>query len=377
MEDQAGMDQKYQDPGSSSTKHNDFNFGFCNCCGTTFINMMRLQWSRPFLFTLAILQAHGLNVAITGSSQGIGLDAAKRLVDDGHTVFHACRSQERANVAVKGAGGGVPMVCDLADFGSVREFAEALKKEAPKLDVLCLNAGIAPSTKAKSPKLTSDGFEECIGVNHLGHFLLAHLLKDHLQKDGKGRLITTASSVHDPEAPGGAVGGKGGATLGDMSGIGVRLDTNPDGPTMPDGSIEYNGGKVYMDSKLCNVLFCREAVKRWGDDLTIRSFNPGFIPSSGLFRAPREDNWLGATAFTFVAGLVGFAVPIEVGGERLAYMATADETEVPSGSYFSAEVGSKAATKAEGFDQSTVSVEASDDALAARLWDLSTKIVGV
>jgi light-dependent protochlorophyllide reductase len=330
---------------------------------------MRSSWSSSlFLLTLAAIRAHGLNIAITGSSQGIGLDAAKRLVAEGHTVFHACRSQERADIAVKGAGGGVPLVCDLADFSSVRRFAEILEKEAPKLDVLCLNAGIAPSTKAnKSPKITKDGFEECIGVNHLGHFLLANILKTHLAKDGGGRLVTTASSVHDPEGPGGAVGGEGGATVGDLSGLGVRLDTNPEGPTMPDGSVEYNGGKIYKDSKLCNVLFCREAVKRWGDDLTIRSFNPGFIPSSGLFRAPREDNWLGATAFTLFAGLVGFAVPIEVGGERLAYMATADESTVPSGSYFSAKTGSKAATKADGFADATVSTEASDDALAARL----------
>jgi NAD(P)-dependent dehydrogenase (short-subunit alcohol dehydrogenase family) len=129
-------------------------------------------------------------------------------------VFHACRSQERADIAVKGAGGGVPLVCDLADFSSVRRFAEILEKEAPKLDVLCLNAGIAPSTKAnKSPKITKDGFEECIGVNHLGHFLLANILKTHLAKDGGGRLVTTASSVHDPEGPGGAVGGEGGATV--------------------------------------------------------------------------------------------------------------------------------------------------------------------
>ena len=340
---------------------------------------MASSWRRLLLFhSLALLQVHGLNIAITGSSQGIGLDATKRLIADGHTVYHACRSQERANVAAKEAGGGIPMVCDLADFQSIRDFATNLQAEAPELDVLCLNAAVAPSTKAEYPQLTKDGLEECIGVNHLGHFLLANLMKDHLVKNGGGRLVTVASSVHDPEGPGGAVGGKGGATLGDLSGVGMRLDTNPNGPTMPDGVLKYDGGKVYKDSKLCNVLFCREALKRWGEDgLTIRSFNPGFIPSSGLFREPRKDNWFGATAFTFIAGLIGFAVPIEVGGERLTYMATAPDSEVPTGSYFSAEVGSKAATKADGFDQAGISVEASDDDLASRLWDTSCEIVGV
>lgn len=338
------------------------------------------------LFTLLLIarSARGLTIAITGSSQGIGLDAAKRLIADGHTVFHACRNQDRANAAVSGAGGGVPLVCDLADFSSVRAFAKTLETKAPTLDVLCLNAGIAPSTKATEPKLTKDGLEECIGVNHLGHFLLANLLHDHLSKSGGGRLVVTASGVHDPEAPGGNVGGEGGATLGDLSGLGFKLldafGKIENGPTMVDGSVIYDGGKIYKDSKLCNVLFCREAMKRWGNSdnpLTVRSLNPGFIPSSGLFRAPREDNLIGATLFTFAAGLIGFAVPIEVGGGRLAYMATADDTEVPNGSYFSAPTKSKALTKSDGFDQGTISKEASDDVLAARLWDRSLEIVGL
>ena len=365
------------------------------------------------LLAITSTTTDGLNIAITGSSQGIVLNAATRLIAEGHTVYHACRNQERANVARQESGGGIPMICDLNDFHSIRHFSEQLiKKSTPEnggLDVLCLNAGIAPSTKSTVPKLTKDGYEECIGVNHLGHFLLANLLKDHLLKESSsssssgnsGRIVITASSVHDPEGPGGAVGGKGGATLGDLSGLGINLTTDKknnseEPPTMPDGSITYDGGKIYKDSKLCNLLFMREAVKRWGgnngngsdndnDGLQILSFNPGFIPSSGLFRAPREDNWFGATAFTFIAGVIGFAVPIEIGGGRLAYMATVNTTKsstttdgIKNGSYFSADVKSKGTTIEDGFDdQTTISVEASNDDIASQLWDISAKIVGV
>ena len=183
-------------------------------------------------------------------------------------------------------------------------------------------------------------------------------------------IQVTASSVHDPEQPGGAVGGKGGATLGDLSGLGPLV---AGGPTMVDGSIEYDGSKVYKDSKLCNVLFCREAKKRL-PNVDVRSLNPGFIPTSGLFRAPREDNFFGATAFAFFAGLAGFAVPIDVGGERLAYVATSED--VPRGAYLSAETGSKAATYADGFDDGLISPEGQNDQLAARLWDRSRELVG-
>ena len=263
------------------------------------------------------------------------------------------------------------MVCDLASFSSIRAFASELQAKAPRLDVLCLNAGIAPSTKATAPKATADGFEECIGVNHLGHVLLATLLEPHLSSNGgAARLVVTASSVHDPEQPGGAVGGAGGATLGDLSGLGPLVDG---GATMVDGAVEYDGGKVYKDSKLCNVLFAREAAARW-PSLQVRSLNPGFIPSSGLFRAPREDNWLGATAFTFFAGLAGFAVPIDVGGARLAYVASDDD--LPAGAYLSAPTGSRAATLADGFDDGLISPEGRDAALAARLWDATVALVG-
>ena len=340
------------------------------CCTSQIRAMVR-----PFVVLLLVRAGSALHIAITGSSQGIGLAAARRLVADGHTVYHACRDEVRAEVAALGAGGGVPMVCDLSDLSSIRRFAGDLVRSAPALDVLCLNAAVAPSTKATVAERTVDGFEEAIGVNHLGHFLLASLLQPHLASNGgAGRLCVTASSVHDPEQPGGAVGGKGGATLGDLSGLGLTEGR----VTMADGSAEYDGGKVYKDSKLCNVLFAREAARRWGESgLAVRSFNPGFIPSSGLFRAPRKDNWLAATAFTAVASIAGFAVPIDVGGERLAYAATAPDSEVPPGSYLAASVGSRAATVEGGFEQGVISSEGSDDALAERLWELSASVVGL
>ena len=320
--------------------------------------------------------ANGLNIAITGSSQGIGLAAARKLVAEGHNVFHACRSEERAEVAQVRAGGGIPMLSDLADLDSVRLFAQSLKRSAPVLDVLCLNAAVAPSTKAKIAPRTMDGFEEAMGVNHIGHFLLASLMQPHLAAcGGANRLVVTASSVHDPEQPGGAVGGSGGATLGDLSGFGCK---EGEAAVMPDGATEYDGGKVYKDSKLANMLFCREAQKRWGSSgLAVRSFNPGFIPASGLFRAPRANNWLGATAFTIIAGAAGFAVPIEVGGDRLAFMATASDAEVPPGSYLSGPTGSKGFSRADGFGDGLISPEASDGTLAATLWEKTAKLVDV
>ncbi|KAJ1447937.1 hypothetical protein M885DRAFT_540997 [Pelagophyceae sp. CCMP2097] len=325
--------------------------------------------ARLLVSALALWQwpvASALNIAITGTSQGIGLSAARRLVLDGHTVIHACRTAESADAAVAAAGGGVPMVCDLADLKSVKAFAEAMPTD---VDVLCLNAGVAPSTKAAEATFTADGFEVCVGTNHLGHFALAQLAAPALEKRG-GLFVVTASSVHDPLQPGGDVGGKGGATLGDLSGFFGKKT----GSAMVDGGA-YDGGKAYKDSKLANVLFLVEAQKRFGGKVRVRAFNPGFIPASGLFREPRKDNFVFATAFTAIATLAGLAVPVDVGGARLAYMATAPDSEVPPGSYLSAKTGSKGVTVADGFEPAAVSAEAADAALAAKLWDASAAAV--
>ena len=70
---------------------------------------------------------------------------------------------------------------------------------------------------------------------------------------------------------------------------------------------------------------------------------------------------------------MGFAVPVQVAGERLVYMATA--VQIPSGSYYSAPVKSLGITPADGFVAVPVSKEGSDPIQAKRLWDKSLEIV--
>ena len=48
------------------------------------------------------------------------------------------------------------------------------------------------------PKLTPDGFESTFAVNHLGHFLLTHLLLERLLANAPARIVIVASGVHDP-----------------------------------------------------------------------------------------------------------------------------------------------------------------------------------
>jgi light-dependent protochlorophyllide reductase len=325
-----------------------------------------------------------LHILITGSSQGIGLAAAQRLLSQGHVVYHACRTKERALEAAAAAGGGVALEgCDLADFDSIQRFAKDVHEKIPRLDVLCLNAGIAPSSSAtRPPRLTAQGYEACIGINHLGHFLLFQLLQSKLLPNKKNssesrgsRLVITASSVHDPEQKAGQSGGQT-ATLGDLRGLGINLrQEQHNAPTMVNGATDYHGGKVYKDSKLCNILMGRQAAKEFpSSDVTVVCFNPGFVPTTGLFDSLRKESWFKATALTIFANIMGFAIPLQVAGDRLAYLATTTD-DIPNGSYFSAPAKCQGTTPETGFVLSAVSKEASDDAVAARLWEKSLEIV--
>jgi protochlorophyllide reductase len=81
-----------------------------------------------------------------------------------------------------------------------------------------------------------------VGTNHFGHFYLHQLLLPRVQKQG-GRIVVTASGVHDPASPGGAQGSK--ATLGTLQG----LEQQGRQCAMLDGG-PYDPDKAYKDSKV-------------------------------------------------------------------------------------------------------------------------------
>lgn len=114
-------------------------------------------------------------------------------------IVVASRSVRRAEKAVSSLRVGRENVeiapLDLADLSSVRNFAKTWGSQP--IDCLALNAGIQCGS-GKQPRSTAQDFEETIGVNHLGHFLLVNLLLKNVQKAPKGRVVFTGSGVHNP-----------------------------------------------------------------------------------------------------------------------------------------------------------------------------------
>lgn len=184
-----------------------------------------------------------------------------------------------------------------------------------------------------------------------------------------GKIVITASGVHDPDSPGGAQGVP--ATLGDLKGLEMEgrhcemIDGNP-----------FNADKAYKDSKLCNVLFSRELQRRLEaqeatQNITANCFNPGLIVGTGLFR---DQNPVFTRIFDFAAtDLLKVGENPEWGGGCLAYMVN---QVADRGTFYSSAPGSsKFGNAAYGnqFTVTTVSKEAQDDAKATRLWELTEK----
>ena len=84
------------------------------------------------------------------------------------------------------------MKLELSNYDSVRDFSVTFHKKYDKLNILINNAGIA----YPNVHLDKEGHDLCFKTNHMGHFLLTHLLMDLIVSTKKSRVINVSSSLH-------------------------------------------------------------------------------------------------------------------------------------------------------------------------------------
>src|SRR3546814_5812549 len=82
-------------------------------------------------------------------------------------------------------------VCS-SDLAEVRRVARDFVEGYPKLDVLVNNAGALFTER----RLSADGIEMTLALNHLNYFLLTNLLLDRLRAAPAGRIVNVASRAH-------------------------------------------------------------------------------------------------------------------------------------------------------------------------------------
>jgi NAD(P)-dependent dehydrogenase (short-subunit alcohol dehydrogenase family) len=176
------------------------------------------------------LSYDGKTALVTGSTDGLGRELALALAADGaHVIVHG-RNAERGQAVVDeitAAGKGSARFYS-ADFGSmqaVRDFANTIATDYPKLDLLVSNAGIA-FIGTDSPRRTSaDGYELQFAVNYLAGWVLVNVLRPNLAAAAPSRVINVASGSAHPidfddvmlEQPGAHAHGYGQSKLAQVS----------------------------------------------------------------------------------------------------------------------------------------------------------------
>ncbi|MCP5099954.1 MAG: SDR family oxidoreductase [Chloroflexi bacterium] len=274
----------------------------------------------------------GKVVLVTGANSGIGKVTAREIAKMGATVVMVARSAERGKQAladVKAASGSETvhlMLCDFSSQQSIYQFADAFKADYDRLDVLVNNAGAVFTSRQE----TVDGYEMTFALNHMGYFLLTHLLLDLLKASAPARIVNVSSAAHQ----------SGAVDFEDLQ--------------RKNG---YSGMQVYGESKMMNILFTNELARRLnGTAVTANSLHPGFVRTNF-----GKNNNILMRLLMPVAQL--FAINEVKGAATQIYLATSPEVDGVTGQYFDK---SKPA-QTHPFAQ--------DEAAQKRLWEVSETAV--
>jgi retinol dehydrogenase-14 len=275
----------------------------------------------------------GRTVLVTGGSRGIGRATAVGLAAMGAHVAITGRDRgrtESAALEIRGAGGQVDMfVADMSTQSEVRRLAEEVLQSLSRIDVLINNVGGYWNTR----HVTADGLERTFAVNHLAPFLLTNLLLDRLKHSAPARVITVSSHAH----------ARGRIDFDDLQ-----------------GERSYSGARAYDQSKLANVLFIYELARRLQDtSVTANALHPGVVSTSFGAEDPS-----GVQRF-FVPFMRPFMRTPVQGAATSIRMASAPNLQQVTGRYFATNKPKRSSKRSY------------DPAIAARLWQVSTDLVGL
>ena len=293
-------------------------------------------------------------VIITGANSGLGKESAIALAKLGAEIVLAVRDinkgQSVKNQILNQTPSAVIEVAelDLMDLDSVRKFAAS--QSTKPIDVLLNNAGIM----AVPFEITKDGFESQMGTNHLGHFLLTELLLDAISKGTNPRIVNVSSSAHR----------LGKLKTGDKGEINVSKEN-------------YSPWTVYGNSKLANLLFTNELVRRLkivNSNITVAVAHPGYANTNLQLVAATKRSGLRKSVELAVTKVMNIILGQSAAKGALPQIAACTWVDIQSGDY----LGPRGLFESRGKPKKVkMNKPAQDIELAKRVWRTSEELLGV
>ncbi len=270
------------------------------------------------------MSIQGKTVLVTGSTDGLGKEVAKRLAGMGARVLLHGRDAAKLDAARREIAAAAPGAdletyrADLASLEETRELAQQVLARHPKLDVLVNNAGVALFGARAGRQQSRDGHELHFAVNYLAPFLLTLLLLPALKAAAPSRIVNVASIGQAP------------------------IDF--DDPMIEQG---YSGERGYSQSKLAQIGFTYELAERLkGSGVAVTALHPATFMDTPM-----------------VVG-AGFQARSSVhdGAEATVRLIASDDVEGETGVFYNQTARGQPHAQAE------------DPAARRRLWDLSMQL---
>jgi NAD(P)-dependent dehydrogenase (short-subunit alcohol dehydrogenase family) len=281
---------------------------------------------------------------ITGANAGIGKRAAKRLAALGAEVIVVCRNAVSGAAAVEEIRrdtGNVKvklLQADMSSQRSVRILADEVRTHYRRLDVLIHNAANFDLT-LKKPRITDDGVETIFATNHLGPFLLTHLLLDMLKRSAPSRIITIAS--------------KGLLTF---PGLTIEFDNL-------NGEKKFSPTHAYYHSKLAQLMFTYDLARKLKESgVTVNCIRVPSVKIDEGRHAEYVAGWLQAVYRLKRS----FSIEPDTMAETYAYLAAEPALVGVTGNYYSEKNKVVSSSK-----------KSYDETVWRKLWETSARMTGL
>ncbi|RYP45874.1 hypothetical protein DL768_007831 [Monosporascus sp. mg162] len=213
---------------------------------------------------------------VTGANTGVGKELSRMLYSKNAKIYLLARSAEKTNQAVADIKKAVPsskgamtfLHLDLADLTSIKGTVERFLATEDKLHVLFNNAGVMSSNKKLTT--TPQGYEQHVGINVLGGFLLAKLLTP---------VLVATARVEPPNIVRVVWVSSAAAEMFAQKNIGATADM-----MQTDALAKKSGNERYWFSKVGNWAHGAEyALRHKADGVISVPVNPGNLQSD-LYR---------------------------------------------------------------------------------------------